>query len=68
MLTEGIDQFVGRVTGNLVATLPSPDGGAELDLRKRQNGKSMSRGAGGESKQSLRALLIHIELDKGASF
>ena len=65
---KGFDQFVGRVIRNLAATSPPSDRGSELDLSQRQDSESMSRVAGGEAKKSIRARLIHVELDEGTRF
>jgi len=68
MLTKSFYQFVGRVIRNLATTLSPPDCSLELDLRKRQDGKSMPGVVGAESKKSLRAGLIHVQLDESARF
>ena len=68
MPPKGLNQFVCHGWRNLTPTLAATDRGAELDLRNRQDGESMSSVASGEGKQALRAKLIHIQLDQGARF
>jgi len=68
MPTKSFYQFAGRVIRNLATTLAAPDCSPELDLCQRQDGKSMPRVICGESKKSLRAGLIDVQLDEGARF
>jgi hypothetical protein len=68
MSAKGFNQFVGRVIRNLTTALPPPDRGSELDLRQRQDGKSMPCVTGGEAKKSIRARLIHVKLNEGTRF
>jgi hypothetical protein len=65
---KGFNQFVGCGMGNLATTLPSSDRSPELDLRQRQDGKPMSRIAGGEAKKPVRARFINVKLDEGTRF
>src|SRR5271169_4762833 len=68
MPTEGFNQLIGGIAGNLAAPLPSPDRSSELDLRQRQDGESMPCVAGGDGKKSIRARLIDVKFNEGTRF
>jgi hypothetical protein len=68
MPAKGFKQSVGRVVRDLAATLASSDCSSELDLRQRQDRKSVPRVAGGEAKKPIRPRLVHVQFDEGARF